>query len=441
MSTTTTNAFWREVLDFLPGLTMLFRIDEQEKAHLMFVSEAVNSELGFAPEEYVLASEDPETVISNDLEKLIDAIADLSHANDISVHQVCKLTDRTGQQSSYAFDFRLFRTKSARHNLISVSLFPSGVIPETTETTITGTPQTEEAFVVESPLMNDVLARVGSLSAQTHHVLFRGEKSVGKRTIAEKLARKAAVVKGNQQVWVLDLDNREPASKNERLFAGYDPNNESESLLDDVDKDLQLVIIELAGLSIQDQKDLVQLIDKRAAAGRQTRIVATSTQSVETLMERGKLDSTLFYKLSFISIFVPPLRERPEDVAEVSRAYYRKMASLMNISDNELDTKKMARLQKMQLAGNFEELHAILREMLLSGGVKVQNESRGQSKGDNAKFFSLDGVLKYDEMSRLYMERVLEFTEGKIYGSDGAASKLGMKPTTLQSKLKKLNIK
>lgn len=441
MSTTMTNAFWREVLDFLPGLTMLFRIDEQEKAHLMFVSEAVNSELGFAPEEYVLASEDSETVISNDLEKLIDAIADLSHANDISVQQVCKLTDRTGQQTNYSFDYRLFRTKSARQNLISVSLFPSGVIPENTESATTGKPQIEEAFVVESPLMSDVLARVGSLSGQAHHVLLRGEKSVGKRTIAEKLARKAAVVKGNQQVWVLDLDNREPASKNERIFAGYDPNNDNESLLDDVDKDLQLVLIELAGLSIQDQKDLVQLIDKRAAAGRQTRIVATSTQSVETLMERGKLDSTLIYKLSFISIFVPPLRERPEDIAEASRAYYRKTASLLNISNNELDAKKITRLLKMQLDGNFEDLHTILREMLLSVGAKVQNDSRGLSKVDNGKFFSIDSVLKYDEMSRLYMERVLKFTEGKIYGFDGAASKLGMKPTTLQSKLKKLHIK
>ena len=52
-----TNAFWREVMDFLPGLTLLFRIDEQEIAHLMFVTDAIRNELGFAPEEYVLASE------------------------------------------------------------------------------------------------------------------------------------------------------------------------------------------------------------------------------------------------------------------------------------------------------------------------------------------------------------------------------------------------
>jgi len=91
-----TNAFWREVMDFLPGLTLLFRIDEQEIAHLMFVTDAIRNELGFAPEEYVLASEDPGTVVSADLDRLIETIAQLSHGNEISSSPACSLTDRTG---------------------------------------------------------------------------------------------------------------------------------------------------------------------------------------------------------------------------------------------------------------------------------------------------------------------------------------------------------
>src|SRR5690606_19812955 len=108
---TGTNAFWREVLDYLPGLVMLFRIDEEEQAHLIFVSDGVTEQLGFEPEQYVLASEEP-TMVRTDLENLVDRIASMTHPDSGEIEATINLTDRGGNILPYQFDYRLFRPKS-----------------------------------------------------------------------------------------------------------------------------------------------------------------------------------------------------------------------------------------------------------------------------------------------------------------------------------------
>jgi DNA-binding NtrC family response regulator len=439
---TATNAFWREVLDFLPGLTLLFRIDDQEMTHLMFVTEAIRNELGFTPEEYVLASEDENTVVSSDLDKLIDIIAESSHRTDISLDPSCKLTDRTGQQLEYAFDFRLFRTKSAKQNLISVTLFPKGTIADKHAVNASASVPSpaENLFIAESQLTKDVLERIDTLSQQTMHVLIRGEQSVGKKTLAEKLAQKAAVLTGNQQVWVLNLPEvNKSMSPKQRLFAGIDQNNVEESLLDDIEKDLQLVIVELGLMNLDDQKDLLKLMATRTARGRKTRIIATSSESVEELMANGRIDASLVYKMSFVSVFVPPLRERVEDLLYVSMEYTKRIAQVLQLNPPQIDDRYVKRLMSTGIKGNFTELFDLLRASLLSGRVVIAEKSTG--KKQDRVFFSVAGPAPYDEVSASYLEEVLRHTSGKIYGSDGAATILGMRPTTLQSKLKKLNVR
>ena len=120
---TGTNAFWREVLDYLPGLILLFRIDEEEQTHLIFVSDGVTDQLGYEPEQYVLASEEP-TMVRSDLENLVERIALMTQPDRGEVESVIKLTNRGGNILQYRFYYRLFRPKSSKVNLISVALHP-----------------------------------------------------------------------------------------------------------------------------------------------------------------------------------------------------------------------------------------------------------------------------------------------------------------------------
>jgi DNA-binding NtrC family response regulator len=440
-----TNAFWREVLDYLPGLVMLFRIDDKEQAHLMFVSEGISDELGFSPESYVLASEE-ESVVQADLENLVDKIAVLTHPDGETSDYTCNLTNRIGDKKTYKFDFRIFRPKSSKANLIAVMLFPDdgdeelGMVEAKTERQ----KKPGVKFVANSSVMKTVMGKIEDLSRQDHHVLIRGERSTGKRTIAEILARKTAVVKSNTQVWVLDLEDMQ-ADQGVRIFAGFDESDTKSTIFDDVKVDLQLVIVELSLLKKSDQKDLLRLLELRSAKGFKTRLIVTSTESIEKLQQDGKLESDFLYKTSFISVFVPALRDRSEDMAEIVKHVAEQIGGVLGqsrvIKENEL----LARFVGKKLDGNFGELqNEIGKALIVSGsGSDLLEVSRVNKKDVAPRGVShmVGDLLSYDEMARQYLIRVLEHTRGKIYGKGGAADILKMKPTTLQSKLKKLHIR
>jgi transcriptional regulator of acetoin/glycerol metabolism len=434
---TPTNAFWREVLDYLPGLTLLFRIDDNEAAHLMFVSESVSTELGFSPEEYVLISEEQGSVVSQDLEKLIDVIADLSHQGASGQIHECALTDRNGVNLAFSFDFRLFKTKTLRNNLIAVSLFPAGSIPVVTDGSMSEGVGPGIGHVYESPLINEVVSRLEALAGQPHHILLRGDKSVGKRTLAEKIARQSALLIGNQQVWILNLEELDKSVSTGSIFAGLDPSDSGQTLLDDIEKGLQLVIIELGLMPRRDQADLLKLISNREQSGRKTRIIATSSVSVESLMEQGKINPALVYRLSFISVFIPTLKERPEDVSAFTKMYSQRLEEVLELRVTDKQRHMLGRLSKEELAGNFSELYDRIRLILFTSSDPSLNTQKPMSVGKDEQ----EQILPYEEKTRRYLQWVLEFTGGKIYGKDGAAALLKIKPTTLQSKLKKLGVR
>lgn len=433
-----TNAFWREVLDYLPGLVMLFRIDEKEQAHLMFVSDGVSDDLGFTPESYVLASEE-ESVVQKDLEKLVDKIAALTHPDGETSGYKCMLTNRIGDEKHYSFDFRIFRPKSSKANLIAVMLFPGVDEMDTADPKPEKQNKVGTKFVATSAIMKSVIGKIEELSRQEQHVLIRGEKSTGKRTIAEMLARKAAVVRSNTQVWVLDLEEMS-TNNGIRLFAGFDENDKDSTIFDDVKVDLQLVIVELSLLKKTDQKDLLRLIELRAEKGYKTRLIVTSTESIEKLQHDGRLVADFLYKTSFISVFVPALRDRKEDVPEMAKNYVGQVSEILGHPKKLNETELMGKIAGNKWEGNIGQLqNEIGRMMILSrSGL---DDVRSQDGGVKKVKPEGDVLMPYDEMTRRYLIRVLQHTEGKIYGKGGAADILKMKPTTLQSKLKKLNIR
>jgi DNA-binding NtrC family response regulator len=439
---TPTNAFWREVLDFLPGLTLLFRIDDQELAHLMFASESVSADLGFSPEEYVLMSEEKESVVSQDLEGLIDAIAELSHEAAMGQIHECALTDRNGVNLAFSYDFRLFKTKSLRNNLIAVTLFPAGTVPVGSAESQQQNSGAGIGHIYESTLINDVVARLENLAGQPHHVLIRGEKSVGKRTLAEKIARQAVILTGNQQVWVLDLEEMNPSVASGSIFSGLDPTDPGQTLLDHIEKGLQIVIIELGLMPKKDQTDLLKLISNREKDGKFTRIIATSSRPMEQLMEQGRIDAALMYRLSFISVFMPPLKERTEDVRAFTGMYAERLSEVLGVRLTDKHRKLLEKLTREPLNGNFAELYERVRLILFTASDKSVTSVKSENTESRVSDVLQSGeILPYDEMTRRYLQQVLNYTGGKIYGKEGAAAMLEMKPTTLQSKLKKLGVK
>lgn len=429
-------------MDFIPGLVMLFRLDEQEQAHLIFVSDGVHDALGYEPEQYVLASEE-QSIVKNDLERLIDQVAAMTHPDNAGLEQVVQLTDRSGNSFPYSFDFKLFRPKSSKVNLISVALQPVD------EMASSSAPMAQHAdekapeakgitpfFVAESSAMVMLMRQIEDLSKLRQPILITGGVSTGKKTIAEKLAQMSAALKPGTQVWSLDLASVSSGTK--RVFAGLDVTNDNETVLDDIQHDLQLVIADIGRLKAIDQRDLLMAIETRTRRGYQTRIIATSTESLDELKRKNRLSSDFMYRMSFLAVFVPPLRDRQEDIPLLAAHFAQELFRVLGQDDKKLDSTQLKSLQRQSYEDGIEGL----KRMVVSTVFKL-DKPKGIGVDGGAKsggVIQFSEILPYDEMSKAYLEAVLEKTGGKIYGKGGAADLLDMKPTTLQSRLKKLGI-
>jgi formate hydrogenlyase transcriptional activator len=144
----------------------------------------------------------------------------------------------------------------------------------------------------------------------------------------------------------------------------------------------------------------------------------------------------LYYRLSVFPISVPPLRERTDDIPKLVRYFTQKYARRMNKRIETIPTETMEALIRYAWPGNVRELENLIeRAVILTRGGALQiplTELRGAP--DAASPVTLQ------EAERDHIRRVLEQANWVVGGPNGAAARLGMKRTTLQSKMKKLGV-
>jgi formate hydrogenlyase transcriptional activator len=146
--------------------------------------------------------------------------------------------------------------------------------------------------------------------------------------------------------------------------------------------------------------------------------------------------SDLYYRLSVFPLSVPPLRERTGDIPMLVRYFTQKFARRMNRHIETIPTAAMEALTSYAWPGNVRELENLIeRAVILTRGTALEiplAELRGIP--DTAT------PLTLEDAERDHIRRVLEQSNGVVGGPNGAAARLGMKRTTLQSKMKKLGI-
>ncbi len=170
------------------------------------------------------------------------------------------------------------------------------------------------------------------------------------------------------------------------------------------------------------------------------RIVAATNRDLEAEVERGRFRQDLYFRLNVIPVRVPPLRERKEDIPELVEHFIRKYGPGMNRAIKRIDPRAMERLIRYDWPGNIRELENVVERGLVLGSGEVLRFDK-QLLGDSqpARPESKE-LTTLEEHERRYVLEVLEWTNGVVSGPQGAAKILGMKPTTLQSRLKKLGI-
>jgi formate hydrogenlyase transcriptional activator len=145
----------------------------------------------------------------------------------------------------------------------------------------------------------------------------------------------------------------------------------------------------------------------------------------------------LVYSLNFLAVSVPPLFRRKEDAV----AYLNFLATRWEPAFSEIDEAKdliLTQISEPTWTGDYVSLaYDFKRACIDLEPESIYSEPQFELFGEAG----LPGPLTYNEYNRSFLKTVLKFTKGKIYGDDGAAKLLGLKPTTLQSKLKKLGIR
>jgi transcriptional regulator with GAF, ATPase, and Fis domain len=186
-----------------------------------------------------------------------------------------------------------------------------------------------------------------------------------------------------------------------------------------------------------------------SAAGRpeKVRIVATSTRDLRRDVEWGRFRADLYHRLAECRIDLPPLRERHEDLEPLASHFLRLAAARLNRPVPRLTAADIRALERYEWRGNLIELGNVIERALLLAGeapLRLDLALPGASPDAPAQLEGGgNGFLTEAEMRQRERENVvaaLEYAGWKIYGPGGAADLLGIKPTTLASRIRSLGI-
>jgi formate hydrogenlyase transcriptional activator len=170
------------------------------------------------------------------------------------------------------------------------------------------------------------------------------------------------------------------------------------------------------------------------------RLVAATNRELAQLVDAGHFRADLYYRLNVFPIAVPPLRQRPEDIPLLVHHFVRHYARLLHKHIDMIPAEALDALTHYDWPGNVRELQNVIeRAVILSPGpaLRLALDELPQSRPTGR---SPVPVSTLEEVEREYILRVLRETNGVIGGPQGAATRLGLRRTTLLYRLEKLGI-
>jgi formate hydrogenlyase transcriptional activator len=177
------------------------------------------------------------------------------------------------------------------------------------------------------------------------------------------------------------------------------------------------------------------------------RVIAATARQLEQMTAQGAFREDLYYRLAVFPLSLPPLRERPEDLRPLVEHFLARHATQMGRRPPEVPDAFWAALRQHAWPGNVRELENLVqRALVLSPGELL--ELPGPLGGEPLRASSVPAATdaeeralgSFDHEVRGVIERALEACGGRVYGPHGAAALLGLKPSTLQGKMKRYGV-
>jgi formate hydrogenlyase transcriptional activator len=356
---------------------------------------------------------------------------------------------------------RVGETADAHFNSTDVSEFPfrrnvfslparrdirSGVSSETSH----APKHDADQIVGNSPALNHVLEIVKKVAPFDSTVLLLGETGTGKELIAQAIHRGSPrcdrpLVRVNCAALPAELIASELFGHEKGAFTGalqqrigrFEAANGGTIFLD-----------EIAELSPEIQVSLLRVLQEKEferVGGNRTiktdvRVIAATNKDLWREVSEGRFRMDLFYRLNVFPVHVPPLRERVNDIPVLVDYFAARVAGRTGKRISQIEKQSLCEMQQYSWPGNIRELQNVIERCVILADGEVLRLDSGMLMQETqaATTAAIPTGIGLDRKAQI--EAVLRETRGKVYGSRGAAARLGVPATTLDSQIRAFSI-
>ena len=303
-----------------------------------------------------------------------------------------------------------------------------------------------------SPALRQVLEQVRRVAPTDSTVLILGETGTGKELICRAIhhdssRRDEPLVKLNCAAIPSGLIESELFGHEKGAFTGAIQQKRGRF---ELAHEGTIFLDEIGDIPLETQPKLLRLLQEREferVGGNVTihtdvRVIAATHRNLEQMVADGSFRQDLFYRLNVFPVILPPLRERREDIPVLARYFAHRMSLRQGRPGLEFSDAAIERLLAYRWPGNIRELENIVeRAVILCDGDTIDTPHVHLGEGAlTITASNSTGVLTMQQVEHDAIVAALQASRGKISGPGGAAQMLDLKPSTLESRMKKLGI-
>ena len=322
--------------------------------------------------------------------------------------------------------------------------------------------------VQQAAVFGDLLGQAPALQAVTHQielvaptnaaVLILGESGTGKEVVAREIHRHSRraeqpLIKVNCAAIPRELYESEFFGHAKGAFTGalrdragrFELADGGTLFLDEIGEiplDLQAKLLRVL------QEGEIERIGEERTRKIDVRIIAATNRNLRAESEAGRFRQDLFYRLSVFPMDLPPLRKRVEDIPLLAEHFLTRFARQLGRPRPRLTLANIQQLQRYDWPGNVRELqHTLERACIVAADGRLRFDfpaTSSKQQPERSEPSTPQRILTDDELRAFEAENIraaLSQCHGKVYGPNGAAALLGVKPTTLNSRIKALDIR
>jgi len=302
-----------------------------------------------------------------------------------------------------------------------------------------------EEFIGQSDTIKNVLRQAEQVAAMDTTVLILGETGTGKELLAQaihKFSRRKdrPMVTVNCAALPSNLIESELFGHEKGAYTGAESKRIGRF---ELANGSTLFLDEIGELSLPLQSKLLRILQEKQferLGGHETlrcdvRVIAATNRNLLQAVHMGEFRMDLYYRLNVFPIVIPPLRDRRSDIKALVWFFVRSFCEKMGKRIDTISRGSMQALFDYHWPGNVRELKNLIeRALIITSGSTLQMDLPVNQGALNRQTRSLDEVQKEHILS------VMKLTQWRIRGENGAAEILGLKPTTLESKMAKIGI-